>query len=406
MTTDCESHTPIGFLWSIAISFTKTQTEVDISYGSFRGESGVGDFDTGSTVYCSKPGQIYNFVSGACEVFSCPTGYKVEGTTCQQIPVDSRTNKYYWDETMTDVEAYLSLSLVGLSVVCGIGFIATHLLFKVLRNRGGLILIGLAVSILISDIFFIIAVFSDVDETLCKSVGILLHWSLLAVNLWAIVLAVDLAHTFLHKNIGKRSDSKKTLTIFSIVCFLVPFLVVGLCVVLDETDTINFNYGTDGICWIGSYYPLLAAYLVPSIVGYASCILCCVSLLCFLSSEKKAREASLKGSKNADIRIARIARKLVIVLGLIEVIGFVQIVKKDLSEDEQIVNRSFGLLYSVTRSLRGIMLLIFSLANKKTIRLFRNWGTKTKKSPVTTSKTLTLPSLAPSPYPTPVGFRK
>jgi len=345
-------------------------------------------------------------VSGACEVFSCPTGYKVEGTTCQQIPVDSRTNKYYWDETMTDVEAYLSLSLVGLSVVCGIGFIATHLLFKVLRNRGGLILIGLAVSILISDIFFIIAVFSDVDETLCKSVGILLHWSLLAVNLWAIVLAVDLAHTFLHKNIGKRSDSKKTLTIFSIVCFLVPFLVVGLCVVLDETDTINFNYGTDGICWIGSYYPLLAAYLVPSIVGYASCILCCVSLLCFLSSEKKAREASLKGSKNADIRIARIARKLVIVLGLIEVIGFVQIVKKDLSEDEQIVNRSFGLLYSVTRSLRGIMLLIFSLANKKTIRLFRNWGTKTKKSPVTTSKTLTLPSLAPSPYPTPVGFRK
>ena len=403
--TYCGTLAPVGFRWSISIRFAKTQTEVDISYHS--NVPPTGNFATGSNVYCRQPGQMYNFLTGACEMFTCPTGYKVEGTTCKiKTSINSlQTNKYYWEKTLTDVEMYLSLSIVGLSIICGIMFIATHLLFKELRNRGGLILIGLAVSILISDIFFVIAVFSDINKLLCKISGILLHWSLLTVNLWAIVLAIDLAHSFIRKEIVKSSDSKKDILIFTMVCFFVPVLVVGICVALNETDTVNFNYGANGVCWIGSYYPMLIAYLIPSVVGYTTCIICCISLICFLTSEKKTRETSLKGNTNADIRIVKIARKLVVVLGLIELIGFMQIVKTDLSEDELIVNRAFGLLYAVARSLRGTMLLIFSLVNKKTVRLYRRWQTKAVKSPVPTSKNLTLSSM-PSPYPTPATFRK
>lgn len=73
-----------------------------------------------------------------------------------------------------------------------------------------------------------------------------------------------------------------------------------------------------------------------------------------------------------DNNVLVIGLKLVLTLGLIEMIGFIQIAKHNLSEDEEIINAFFATFYTICRSLRGVILFIIYMCTKQKLKLFKS----------------------------------
>ena len=276
-------------------------------------------------------------------------------------------NEYKWKEDFEDIEYKLIIVLEGISIFFGVIFLITHMFFKELRNRGGIFFMCLATSILMTDCLFFLC------TTNYKVSAILLHLSLLFVNVWSAVLVIDLCFTFTSKEMKNVADTPSTKQIFrkAVLVSLVPFLVVGACVTLDETKTIQFGYGENSVCWMSQYYPRLAAYTIPSLVTYVASFMCLIFLLHHLQKRNADSKITLQSSGHADISIVRIALKLVIILGIVEILGFIQISKTTLTENETKVNVIFGFLYNVTKSLRNTLFFFAVLFNKRTQKLYK-----------------------------------
>ena len=89
--------------------------------------------------------------------------------------------------------------------------------------------------------------------------------------------------------------------------------------------------------------------------------------LCFshLFRQEKSQRKKLKNSGRPDLNLAQIMLKLVIVLGLTEIIGFIQIPRDNQKESNKIVNSLFAFLYTFLRSLRGVLVFFFYFGNEK-----------------------------------------
>ena len=95
-------------------------------------------------------------------------------------------------------------------------------------------------------------------------------------------------------------------------------------------------------------------------------------------SEKKDT-AQRFNSNQYDVNVVGIAVKLVIGLGLIEIVGFIQI--KDGSKTFNEINL---FVYNIARSLRGLFVFVIFVCNKKAIQLLKN---KMFQSPQTSKST-------------------
>ncbi|XP_066934114.1 uncharacterized protein [Clytia hemisphaerica] len=345
-------------IWSIHLSFTRTSTRLTLD---------TQDENVGEQVHCSS-GQLYNILKGTCEKFTCSAGYYAREKYCiKNNSSFPHSQDYQWYRDTNQVEYYLTHVCVSISVLGGVLLIVTHTLFKELRNRGGLLLIGLSSAILFTDILFFIC------EQNNKVVGILLHWGLLVINLWTIIIAVDLCATFLRKGFRtfRNTVSWMDYFYFSLVAYVTPLLIVILCVILDETNTIHFGYGENNVCWMSSYYPRIISYTIPSLLVNLSCIVCLLVLLMYLKKQNQERKSKLKSSYR--VNLTRLALKLVSLLGVIELVGFIQIPNSTLTENEMKFNASFAFIYGVLRSLRNTFIFLFVLMDSKTLKLYRKF---------------------------------
>ena len=68
----------------------------------------------------------------------------------------------------------------------------------------------------------------------------------------------------------------------------------------------------------------------------------------------------------------KIAIKLIVILGVCEIFGLVQIPKSELTKGELIFNVIFRMIYVLTRSFRGFLICIVYLMNKKTSKMFKD----------------------------------
>ena len=279
-----------------------------------------------------------------------------------------KAKQYKWEKDFEDIEIKLIVVFVGISIFFGVLFLIIHMFFKELRNRGGIFFMFLAANVLITDCLFFMC------STNYKVIAILLHFSLLSVNVWTTVLVIDICWTFTRRQIeNAQSTTSSKMTFWKAVAvYSISLLIVGVCVVLDETDTIRFGYGQNSVCWMTQYYPRLVAYTIPVLTTYVICFVCLVFLLCHLRKQKSDSKRASQSSGRPEISLIKIALKLVIILGVVEILGFVQIPKTNLTENETKVNVVFGLLYNVTRSLRNTLIFFVVLFNKRTQRLYKN----------------------------------
>ena len=328
-------------------------------------------FDESFQVLANHSIQVRNTVSKDTIIYNVDQYQPIEnGISICENP--EKIESYKWLETINKIKYYISIIGTIISIFCHIFYIITYALFKALRNRGSLNVLAIVCALLLSDLLYLIAINVNEDFNACKTIAIILHWSLLVVCMWSIIIAADITSSFLKNTVKPSANYHHQFIKYLILSIIPSSIIILISVALNETQTISFGYGRNGVCWFGFFYPLLVSYMIPALIGYLFSVVCLCFIVYYLYRHEKQNARALKGSDRKDIRLSRIALKLVIVLGISEIIGVIQIYSLALSENEQKFNAAFSLIYDFSRSFRGMMICLIYLANKMTFALYKS----------------------------------
>ena len=160
------------------------------------------------------------------------------------------------------------LSLVGniISMVAAAVTFATYCLFKELRKRISVAIMGLVASLFMAQLLFLLSGSATINPAACTAVAFLGHFFWLSAVLWTSVLAFDLHQTFAYRSRLQRVEGGVRVIVLQLlftVCvamgIVLPCLVIHLC---DCTD-IPLWYGDENVCWIGDGFTNLIAFGLP-----------------------------------------------------------------------------------------------------------------------------------------------
>ena len=280
---------------------------------------------------------------------------------------------WHWLKSVRDVEYYISIIGTSFSIICYIWIIATYLSFKKLTSIPGLNTVAFCSSLLLADMSFLIATEANAVYNLCKAIGIILHWSLLTAQMWVIVIAIDLASKFGVLTVVSRERNTKPFFRYCIFAFIVPTVIVVITLLLNETSTSYVGYGDHGVCWIKDFNARIFSYIVPIAFGFLLSVTTIVFTIYKIRlAENESKQLLSKSGRNK-VNISKIALKLVVILGVTEMLGFIQIRKEILTENEQMFNSTFAMVYTILRSFRGMMLWFVYVCNSRIWGMYKQY---------------------------------
>lgn len=267
---------------------------------------------------------------------------------------------------------YVSIVAISCSCLCYPWIITTYIMYAELRTIPGFNNIFMCISLLGSDVMFLISLNARGNSTGCYVLAIIWHWISLCAFTWVAIITSDLISRFGSLTIENNHQGYKQRVLRRCsVGFLTPLLVVATTTILDATSSVDVGYGENEVCWITNIYSRLGFYIIP---------IACISLFAFVGlvytlgniyRDKKRTQSVLQGKKSRT-SLLKITVKLVVILGLSEFIGFIQIPGSIISEREEMVNTTFKFAYSILRSCRGIMLWFVYILGGQVWRLYKN----------------------------------
>ena len=164
------------------------------------------------------------------------------------------------DQHNSEVQSYLTVVLLTVSVACLILHIIIHILIPKLRN---LIVFSLSCAVLASQVLFIISVtVSDIGQ-FCALLGALLHWFFLSSFFWLNVISFDIWRTLSRKKL-QTEPCHSTFRHYSLYAWGCPTLIVTGALVVHFTSDSSFspNYGAI-VCWISNRNALVVFFALP-----------------------------------------------------------------------------------------------------------------------------------------------
>ena len=100
----------------------------------------------------------------------------------------------------SNVEYYITLIGLSLSILALLVVITTYCLFSELQTLPGKIIINLAIALLLSQLVFLFDMVKDVSTGFCFGIAIVLHYLFIALFCWMNVMAIDVSRTFAGKS--------------------------------------------------------------------------------------------------------------------------------------------------------------------------------------------------------------
>ncbi|XP_057311254.1 uncharacterized protein LOC130649071 [Hydractinia symbiolongicarpus] len=289
--------------------------------------------------------------------------------TCIQL---QRHSAYSWHILLENIERYVTLVGLPVGIFCYVWLLIVFLRNRKLQNISGLTTIGLCISLLLSDIFFLFALFSAKYKKLCTVTAILLHWSLLLGYVWAVIISFEIAISFRSSfTLIRNRRGCKRFWNYASVAILVATATIITSLVLTKTKTLDFKYGGDsGVCWIQNYEAAIFSFVAP----VAFLTLTSITLLFYtiftIDKETKKNKGLIK---NSGTDISKVALRLILTLGTIECLGFIRITRSDLSESEEIFNATFQFIFTCMRSFRGCCLWGVLICSRRIKTLHKEW---------------------------------
>ena len=309
----------------------------------------------------------------------------------------TKANRYSWTETVNDIKYHISLVGTSLSLLSYLVSLFLFGMVSTLRNTGGLYMMVLIIFLLFSDLVFLINVHMELRTSICKWFGVLLYWTLLNVLLWSSTVAIDILLKFMKRfDRASSKESTKTLRRRLFGVLLASSSVVIIIVALQESGTVEFGFHRN--CWFGRFEHSLGFYFIPTCIGYFLCFVCLCFILRSIQREQMDVNETLDSDARKNVNLLKICVKLMLILGITEIVGLVQIRRSNLTENESIFNATFGLVYDTLRSFRGIFIFIVYMVNKKTWRSLRkSFKKRSSEDSELRTKSSALSNVKPSP---------
>ena len=276
-----------------------------------------------------------------------------------------------WYQSVLNAQKYISIVGTSLSIFSYVAMIIFYTFIKELKNTASMTIVALCATLLFADTVFIAATQLFNNKEACKVIAILLHWALLSAEGWTAVIAFDVLSKFGSVALASTKRNSKRFVQYCCLAYLLPSIIVTVTVILNETEVYGIGYGENNICFIYHFYPKLYFYIIPFAITFATTLTCFTATMFFISKHERKTKKVLKNSGRNKTNVVSIAFKLILSLGIIEIVGLIQISKMNLSESELIFNSVFALTYTVLRSLRGVILCFIYGRSTDNIKIFR-----------------------------------
>jgi len=324
--------------------------------------------------------QSYRVANFKCVNDVCAERYIRANGTCRllnstYIHYERRVSLLPWQRNTEKAEYFIILICTAFSIGGYAWTIVTFLYFKELQNLPRLTSICMTSALFGGDTIFYIAFLMGnlVNATFCKIHAIAFQWCSLNAMSWALLTAVELSIIFSQNIIIPSKINRKRFAVYFSVAALIPSMFVSVTRVLDQYKILEAAYGENDVCWIARFEARLYFYIIPIATGYLVTFVVLVSIVYSLSRKINSSRSMFKSSLTHGHNITKFIINLCLILGLSEIVGFVQIRRPrgQHSELELIVNASFSMLYALLRSSRGIFVAYVYIFNKNTARVLK-----------------------------------
>ena len=273
------------------------------------------------------------------------------------------------------------ISIVGsfLSVLSYIIIILSVSLFKSLRNVPGLCILILSLYLLLADSLFLLQVtvawyVEALSAAWCKLIGISMHYCLILAHIWSVLIALDVSCKFSSRARTFWQGMQKAQLYKNIaIAFSVASLLEITLLVLESLDVLHagFESTKHGVCFIHGFNARLLFYVVPAVLSSLFSFGAFLYIICNIS-ETRRKSSMVLGSRKQKNRnnILLIALKLALIFGSTELVGFIQ-VPNAVDYGWQVFNTAVYIIYSILRSLRGVLLAAVHVCRKEVFLLYK-----------------------------------
>lgn len=264
------------------------------------------------------------------------------------VLLDVYDNAAELDKTNNAALSYISYIGGSLSILACVVVIAVFEYFRLSSDRVR-IHEQLAVSIAAVQILFLIGVGRtaadhSTPKWACKTVAILLHYSLVALFCWMLVEGIHI-YLLLVKVFKRSSHLKK----YCAIGWGIPFIVVGISV-----GVFYDKYGDNNVCWLN--HDLLLVCFVPAValVVIINTVILILVLRVMLKSLHSTTKANTEHQSSVRTSL-KASAVLLPLLGLTWTLGFLAVD----TGDTKIMVYLFTYLFTICNSFQGVLFFVF-----------------------------------------------
>ena len=305
--------------------------------------------------------------------------YSIEGTDKNGRPLICTNLTQSFTRNSTTIEVMFSypiafeiLSYIGISLdfVSCLLFLLTFLLFKDLRTFFSELMVNFVLSILLGDVLFLVgaSLFQYVRvDILCSIFAVAIHYVYLCRFSWMSVMGSELVRSFYNiKKLNKSANGNwKLLTLYMLLAWLSPLVIVIPTIIVNFTVEDTVNYGVGSICWINQPIALIVTFVVPVGLSIIFNIIAFVVVMVMIGLIRRRPMASSfdpKEQKKQSWKDFRFAVALLTVTGLSWLFGYLALFSSDLSWA--------WYLFIIFNTTQTVTVLVAFLFTKKVFHLY------------------------------------
>ena len=140
-------------------------------------------------------------------------------------------------------------------------------MFNELRTLPGLNLMSLAVSMLLSQVIWLVGTAHFMNTKTCEVLGIIEHYLFLVTFMAMSVISyrscIVFSRPFNDRSLKQHSaSSAKIRTKYASIAWISPAIFIAVCVTLDQTEATFDIYGTT--CWLSTGKAVLYLFILPA----------------------------------------------------------------------------------------------------------------------------------------------
>ena len=250
-------------------------------------------------------------------------------------------------------EFIVSVTCTSISLLCLFIVFLTYCCFKPLRTLPGLNNMALVLTIFFAQLFYLLGGAVEIKAIwLCETIGLLLHFCLVASFFWMGVCTFHMMMVFVF--ISKRSGSENTQMSFiryTVIASLAATVLVCINIIVSVTsDSPGFGYGGQP-CYITDKRMILYTVAIP-----LGIIVRCNFLMFLYVIVKVSRLPDVKKNTKHERRNIIIFAKLSTLTGLTWIFAYIY---------QWTAVKAFAYLFIVANASQGLFIMFSFVINKR-----------------------------------------